>query len=73
MQNGNPEAVFNSGGAGYVLNRAALRLLANNALDNPLCQVELSSHSLSVLISAVSFLFIPPPIPFALIFIDFFS
>ncbi len=39
MQNGNPEAVFNSGGAGYLLNLAALRLLANNALDNPLCQV----------------------------------
>jgi glycoprotein-N-acetylgalactosamine 3-beta-galactosyltransferase len=40
-QGGNVERMFNSGGAGYVLNRAALKLLAENALDNPLCQPHL--------------------------------
>ena len=40
-QGGNAERMFNSGGAGYLLNRAALRLLAENALDNPACQPHL--------------------------------
>mmetsp|Transcript_16257 Transcript_16257/g.37689 ORF Transcript_16257/g.37689 Transcript_16257/m.37689 type:complete len:134 (-) Transcript_16257:248-649(-) len=33
--------LFNSGGAGYVLNRAALQLLATNAVDQPHCQPNL--------------------------------
>ena len=40
-QGGNRERMFNSGGAGYVLNRAALEVLAENALDNPQCQPHL--------------------------------
>jgi len=40
-QGGNPNTMFNSGGAGYLLNKASLKLLASNALDNPLCQPHL--------------------------------
>lgn len=40
-QNGNTDMMFNSGGAGYVLNRPALDLLAENIHSNPKCQPHL--------------------------------
>eukprot|EP00939_MAST-03C_sp_MAST-3C-sp1_P004281 g4281.t1 len=40
---GDRTRMFNSGGAGYVLNRAALKILAENVLDNPVC--ELNAHT----------------------------
>ena len=32
------QQIFNSGGAGYILNRAALDMLAENIVDNPKCE-----------------------------------
>jgi len=40
-QNGDFNRIFNSGGAGYILNQASLKILANNALDNIKCQPHL--------------------------------
>jgi hypothetical protein len=39
--NGDAARIFNSGGAGYMMNQAALKVLANNALDNGICQPHL--------------------------------
>jgi len=51
-QNGNKDRIFNSGGSGYILNQASLRILAENSADNAACNPHIKGFYEDVLVAA---------------------